>query len=114
MTERSTVIVIRDATVGREHAVIEHHDNAYWISDTGTVNGTYVNERRLLEKQRLLNGDHIRFARFEFEIALPEAGEISPDFTGTETARSQTQKGAAFTLSRDQVVDDDRTVYRMY
>jgi hypothetical protein len=71
VTERSTVVVIRDGTVGREHATIIERDGAYWLEDNGTVNGTYLNNQKLNAEARLHNGDKIRFARFEFEIDLP-------------------------------------------
>jgi len=106
VTERSTVIVIRDETVGREHAVIQCENASYWISDSGSVNGTYINNKRITEKQRLLDGDRVRFARFEFEVALPK-GE------STLTGKSSGAKSSP--LSPDPVVeeeDEDRTVYR--
>ncbi len=106
VTERSTVIVIRDDTVGREHAVIQFEDNAYWISDSGSVNGTYINDTRIQEKQRLLDGDRIRFARFEFEVTLPfgESTAVGKVADGVRTQRP------AYPVSVDD--EEDRTLYR--
>ncbi len=77
VTRSNFVIVIPDQAISRSHADIEFRDNGYWINDTSSVNGTYVNERRLGGSHLLRNGDRIRFAKFEFEFTLspPPAGE---------------------------------------
>jgi hypothetical protein len=105
VTEHSCVIVIRDTSVGRNHASIEYRDNAYWAVDHGTVNGTYINDKRLHETQKLKSGDRIRFARFEFMFNIPAsmAETKSPHADDTipgKRADNITTK------------DDDRTIFR--
>jgi type II secretory pathway predicted ATPase ExeA len=55
--------------VSRNHAIIERRGSSYWISDLGSVNGTYVNNERISGQRRLGNGDTVRIARYEFEFA---------------------------------------------
>jgi hypothetical protein len=69
-------IAIRDDLISRDHAVIEYRNYGYWISDRGSVNGTWVNGERLVEERRLKNGDRIRFARFEFLCSMPQREDM--------------------------------------
>ena len=68
----SQTIVISDTAISRKHALIEHRIDGYWVTDLGSVNGTYVNDQRISGEQRLQNGDIVRFARYEFEFVLTE------------------------------------------
>ena len=53
-----------DITVSRRHADIERlGDGAYEIRDAGSLNGTYVNGKRV-EKARLANGDEVQIGKF--------------------------------------------------
>ncbi len=104
VTERSCIIIISDTSVGRNHAIIECRDKQYWISDVDTVNGTYLNGRRLSESRQLCNGDKVRFARFEFAVTLPQtrmhdAADIAETLSRTHTAT-------------ETIPDDKRTVFR--
>lgn len=64
--------VVNKATVGRRHAVIRAKDRAYWIIDQGSVNGTFVNDEKVLGERQLRHGDRVKFHRFEFEFQCPD------------------------------------------
>lgn len=51
-------IAIDDTSVSRIHARIECRDHAWWIVDTGSSNGTFVNAERI-DQRRLQHGDRI-------------------------------------------------------
>src|SRR5258706_16306657 len=53
-------ISIPERHVSRQHAVIAFRDGMFTISDLGSANGTFVNDRRLLEPFPLAHGDVIR------------------------------------------------------
>lgn len=53
-------IFIPDKHVSRQHAVITYRDGVFLISDLGSVNGTFVNEKRIDEAFPLFSGDQIR------------------------------------------------------
>ena len=60
-------IQIDEISVSGRHAVIEVEPNAYlegttdhFISDNNSTNGTFVNDIRLTERQRLNNNDVVR------------------------------------------------------
>jgi pSer/pThr/pTyr-binding forkhead associated (FHA) protein/uncharacterized protein YegL len=65
-------ILINKPTVGREHAVIEFKDDGYWLVDQGSVNGTFVNGKRVREKVRLKDGNRVCFYDTEFVFSVPE------------------------------------------
>jgi serine/threonine protein kinase len=56
-------VVLRDPSVSSRHAVIELKDQAYWITDTESTNGTLLNQQRLAPQVplKLHPGDSIRF-----------------------------------------------------
>jgi NADH:ubiquinone reductase (H+-translocating) len=72
-----------DERVSRQHAKIEPRDGAYWLTDLGSRNGTYVNQARLTAPHRLRPGDVIGVgqARFVFEVAktVSRSGADSPE-----------------------------------
>ncbi len=108
VTERSTVVVIRDGTVGREHATIVERDGTYWLHDNGTVNGTYLNNQKLNAEARLHDGDKIRFARFEFEIELPREEATQGIGNAVDDSTLNSIRAVEDHYSEDQ----DKTVYR--
>jgi diguanylate cyclase (GGDEF)-like protein len=58
---------IPDASVSRQHALIEQTDNGYQVTDLGSTNGTSVNERRITSAV-LQPGDRIQFGSYIFKF----------------------------------------------
>lgn len=59
---------IKSSGVSRSHARITREEDAYYIEDLNSRNGTYLNGELLLyrQKRRLKSGDHLRFAQEEY------------------------------------------------
>lgn len=55
-------IVIPERSVSRQHARIWREDNAYYVEDLGSKNGTHVNAIRLEAPHELEEGDEIQIA----------------------------------------------------
>ena len=72
-----TVHIPRDV-ISRAHAFIDWRDGAYWVTDPGSNNGTYVNDERVAGSRALCHGDRVRFAAFEFEFEHPPARVDAP------------------------------------
>ena len=53
-------IAIPERHVSRAHAVISFRDGVFTISDLGSANGTFVNDKRLVDPFPLVHGDVIR------------------------------------------------------
>lgn len=56
-------ILLDDSTVSRQHAVFRRTKDGYMIEDAGSLNGTYVNMKRI-DSAELHNGDNIMIGRF--------------------------------------------------
>ncbi len=56
-------IFLDDVTVSRRHALVERSDDGCTVEDLGSLNGTYVNRRRV-EKAQLEDGDELQIGKY--------------------------------------------------
>src|SRR5215469_4284796 len=68
-------VLAAEPTVGRCHALIERRGHSFWITDQGSINGTFVNGDRVTGDHALKHGDIVAVHRHEFEFVLPELFE---------------------------------------
>ena len=57
-------IFLDDVTVSRHHAVLVKRGRGYAIEDEGSLNGTYVNRRRVDSKE-LEDGDEVQVGKYK-------------------------------------------------
>jgi pSer/pThr/pTyr-binding forkhead associated (FHA) protein len=57
-------VFLDDVTVSRNHALVVHREDGHYIDDLGSLNGTYVNRRRI-ESHRLEDGDEIQIGKYK-------------------------------------------------
>jgi hypothetical protein len=57
-------IFLDDVTVSRNHALLVRREDGHYIDDLGSLNGTYVNRRRI-ESQLLQDGDEIQIGKYK-------------------------------------------------
>jgi hypothetical protein len=57
-------IFLDDVTVSRDHALLVHRGGDYYLDDCGSLNGTYVNRRRI-ESHRLADGDELQIGKYK-------------------------------------------------
>ena len=69
---RECDVRVGDANVSRKHAEIRHQDDAWWIVDLGSTNGTLVNGRRA-KRERLSAGDRIMLGSTEITFGEPRS-----------------------------------------
>lgn len=60
---RDCDIVLDDVTVSRHHATVRREEDGYVISDTGSLNGIYVNQQPT-EQNALADGDEVWIGKF--------------------------------------------------
>ncbi len=70
-------VVIPEPTVGRRHALIDFKNHCFWIADQNSLNGTFINNKRIESDTRLKHGDRIRFHTHEFEFLLLDMFETN-------------------------------------
>jgi FHA domain/zinc-ribbon domain len=56
-------IFLDDVTVSRKHAVVERRDGGFHIEDQGSLNGTFVNRKRV-ESGELEDGDEVQVGKY--------------------------------------------------
>jgi FHA domain/zinc-ribbon domain len=56
-------IFLDDVTVSRQHAVLRRSDGRFLIEDQGSLNGTFVNRRRI-ESAELADGDELQIGKY--------------------------------------------------
>ncbi len=57
-------IFLDDVTVSRNHALLVRRRDGLYIDDLGSLNGTYVNRRRI-ESHRLRDGDELQVGKYK-------------------------------------------------
>ncbi|MGB2876002.1 MAG: FHA domain-containing protein [Gaiellaceae bacterium] len=72
--ERTTIgrspdcdIFLDDVTVSRKHAVLVQRDGAFFIEDQGSLNGTFLNRKRI-ESGQLENGDELQIGKYKLSF----------------------------------------------
>jgi pSer/pThr/pTyr-binding forkhead associated (FHA) protein len=60
--DKKSSICIPEAPVSRRHAKVFERDGAFFIQDFGSINGTYLNEKRIMDPVELKDGDRIKIA----------------------------------------------------
>jgi pSer/pThr/pTyr-binding forkhead associated (FHA) protein/predicted RNA-binding Zn-ribbon protein involved in translation (DUF1610 family) len=56
-------VFLDDVTVSRQHAILARAEDGYTIEDKGSLNGTYVNRRRV-ERAKLEDGDEVQIGKY--------------------------------------------------
>ena len=62
-------IFLDDVTVSRKHAVLVERDGGFFIEDQGSLNGTFVNRRRV-ESAELSDGDELQIGKYRFTFLV--------------------------------------------
>ena len=74
--ERTTIgrspdcgVFLDDVTVSRRHAVLVERDGRWFIEDQGSLNGTFVNRRRVESAERE-DGDELQIGKYRLTFLL--------------------------------------------
>ncbi len=70
------VVLFYDLLVSRNHAKVDLDEAGYWLEDTQSTNGTYLNEEKIMEKTLLTSGDMVKLGntwlKFVIHPGVPE------------------------------------------
>ena len=74
--ERTTIgrspdceVFLDDVTVSRKHAVLLQRDARFLVEDLGSLNGTFLNRRRI-ESGELADGDELQIGKYRLTFLL--------------------------------------------
>ena len=56
-------LVVEDEFISAHHAILRREQGAWWLSDTGSTNGTWANDRKVDRPVVVKAGDTLRFGR---------------------------------------------------
>ncbi|MHB8470673.1 MAG: FHA domain-containing protein [Gaiellaceae bacterium] len=56
-------VFLDDVTVSRRHAALVHREGRWFVEDQGSLNGTFVNRRRV-ETAELSDGDELQIGKY--------------------------------------------------
>src|SRR4051794_30494156 len=57
-------VFLDDVTVSRDHATLVHRQGTWYLDDSGSLNGTYVNRRRI-DSHKLDDGDEVQVGKYK-------------------------------------------------
>jgi len=96
----SSNVFVDDPDASRHHAEIRQRGNNYILSDLGSVNGTWLNNRRVTVPRDLEDGDQIRIGNCAIRfIAAP--GDVQLDGTVSHSTRRLISNGHVVVLVAD-------------
>ena len=93
--------------ISRRHCVIRVEDGTVTLTDFGSKNGTYVNERRVEGHMVIKSGDKLRIGPLAFEVMIDHSlgGEKKPKVKSVKEAAERT-----FESSRDATNIEDADI----
>ena len=70
---------LTEGHASRKHAKFSFVENAVWLEDLNSANGTFVNGTKINGKVKLAPGDRLRFDVEEFDFRVPSAAPAAAD-----------------------------------
>ncbi|MDH5327496.1 MAG: adenylate/guanylate cyclase domain-containing protein [Gammaproteobacteria bacterium] len=92
-------VTLSDPLASRNHAVLRQmRGNAYVLTDMGSTNGTFLNDRRISEPTVVKDGDTIRIGSSSFEFKKEHAEVVTSVDIPEKTVISKTVRVAEITV----------------
>ncbi|HEY9870650.1 MAG TPA: FHA domain-containing protein [Candidatus Obscuribacterales bacterium] len=107
------VVVNGDDSVSRYHAEIAYEDGAFYVSDRGSTNGTFLNGKPVIKRTALADGDRLRVGRLRFKFLLEiPAGEdgyksFMPEGEAVPADASLLEKAGNLNMTLDMAMPTD-------
>lgn len=107
---QSADIVLQAGEISRKHAAFLLKEQALWVQDLNSSNGTFVNDLRIEHETLLKQGDILQFASLKFSVLEPAkdiarvviesaAVALEPVVTETEVVPATEQPSEAVAVS---------------
>ena len=71
-------VVLQAADISRRHAGLSLKDNALWVQDLNSSNGTFVNDVRIAVETEVKNGDSLSFASVQYTAQVAVVEVVQP------------------------------------
>ena len=103
---QSADIVLQAAEISRKHAAFLLKDQALWVQDLNSSNGSFVNDLRIEHETLLKEGDIVQFASLKFSVLAP-AQEIVAEPVQPEVIPATEQPSEAVAVSETEAAQVD-------
>lgn len=80
-------LLLQAAEISRRHAAFLLKEDALWVQDLKSSNGTFVNDIRIDQDKLLMDGDIVQFASVKFNVLAP----VKPVVLQTEQAAPEVE-----------------------
>jgi len=99
--------------VSRQHCLLRVTEEALYLRDLGSRNGTLVNGERLVNERRLCPGDHLQVGPLVFEVQVhrPQAETDVFQLGTAEMEKVSARRAAEPTAERPATPVDDPAVH---
>lgn len=97
-------VLLQSAEVSRKHAALLLKEQALWVQDLNSSNGTFVNDLKIEDESQLQDGDIVQFASFKFSVFAPtpavemveeEEMEVQQPAEAVAPSETEAEKSAA-------------------
>ncbi len=95
---QSADIVLQAGEISRKHAAFLLKDQALWVQDLNSSNGTFINDVRIEHETLLKERDIVQFAGLKFSVLAPPK-DIAPALNETEIVLTSEQPSEAGVVS---------------
>jgi pSer/pThr/pTyr-binding forkhead associated (FHA) protein len=105
-------LILEDSMVSRRHAELLVTEDSVTVVDLGSVNGLYLNSRRVRENQRMKEGDRLQIGQREFVLqsvvraSMPSSSDRA---NANANANAQTLHGDFAALMNARAESEDQT-----
>ncbi len=110
-------VQILDPRLSRRHARLEHAEDAWWLEDLGSRNGTQLDGAPVRQRSRVRPGDRIAFgglqALFDPPLELLHARAGGASVCLVDVAPGDVVPGAAASAPTELSLEDLRAVHRL-
>jgi len=101
--ETAVEVCLADSAVSRRHSKIEKNGDQFWISDLQSLNGTFVNDVPVKQRQ-LQHGDRIRIGDTQFLFLLHDGDVASHTSSNVELEDRKLTSGATIEVRFDDAL----------
>lgn len=92
-------VVLQAAEISRKHAAFLLKEQALWVQDLNSSNGTFVNDLRVDAEKLLKDGDIVQFASLKFSVLAPAKPVETAVPVEAETPEAPAQPSEAVAVS---------------
>ena len=73
-------VIVDNTAISREHTSLELKDGLYILSDLGSLNGTFVNGKKIKGAEYITQDDNIKLGKFKLSVSKGSEQELTSSY----------------------------------